>query len=121
MPFTPVFNPLSLLILKFHGRSVAVFRDHCTRYDVRRPTIRYPYVRWSHRVAGTEHPSRRKEQLRIPAGRPCRRHRPPIDHPELPRTGSGRTLEGNLVDSQHRRTLRDHRPRIWCVPQYAIE
>ena len=28
------FNPLSLLILKFRGRSVAVFRNLCTDYDV---------------------------------------------------------------------------------------
>ena len=31
------FNPLSLLILKFRGRGVAVFRDHCADYDVSRP------------------------------------------------------------------------------------
>ena len=116
MPFTPVFDPLSLLYLKFHGRNVAVFRDHCTRYEVSRPTLTYPIVRWSYRVAGTEHPSCRKAQLPIPAGCPYRGHRPPINHPELPRTGSGRTLEGNLVDGQHRRTLRDHCPRIRCVP-----
>jgi hypothetical protein len=28
------FNPLSLLFLTFRGRSVAVFRDHCSVYDV---------------------------------------------------------------------------------------
>ena len=55
------FNPLSLLVLKFHGRSVVVFRDHCTRYEVSRPTVNYRFVRWSDRVAGTEHPSRRTE------------------------------------------------------------
>ena len=35
------FNPLSLLILKFRGRSVAVFRDHCTRYEVSPPNINF--------------------------------------------------------------------------------
>ena len=37
-PLTMAFNPLSLLVLKSRGRSVAVFRDHCTRYEVSRPT-----------------------------------------------------------------------------------
>jgi hypothetical protein len=31
------FNPLSLLILKFRGRSVAVFRDQCLRHEVSHP------------------------------------------------------------------------------------
>jgi hypothetical protein len=31
------FEPLSLLILKFRGRSVAVFRALCADYDVSRP------------------------------------------------------------------------------------
>jgi hypothetical protein len=34
------FNPLSLLVLKFRGRSVAVLRDQCARYEVGRPTIK---------------------------------------------------------------------------------
>ena len=33
------FNMLSLLFLKFRGRSVAVFRDHCTHYEVSHPCI----------------------------------------------------------------------------------
>jgi hypothetical protein len=33
--------PLALLILKFRGRGVAVFRDRCTDYDVSRP--QYPF------------------------------------------------------------------------------
>ena len=38
MPIHPMaFDPLSLLILKFRGRSVAVFRDRCADYDVSRP------------------------------------------------------------------------------------
>jgi hypothetical protein len=28
------FDPFSLLILKFRGRGVAVFRDRCADYDV---------------------------------------------------------------------------------------
>jgi len=115
------FNPLSLLVLKFHGRSVAVFRDHCVRYEVSRPTINYHFLRSSHRVVATERPSRRTAQLPIPPGCPRRGHRPPIDHPGLPRTGSGRTLQGNLVDGQQRRTHRDDYPRIWCDPYCALE
>ena len=33
------FNTLSLLFLKFRGRSVAVFRDHCIHYEVSHPSI----------------------------------------------------------------------------------
>lgn len=33
------FNTLSLLFLKFRGRSVAVFRDHCVHYEVSHPCI----------------------------------------------------------------------------------
>jgi len=40
-PLIMSFNLLSLLVLKFRGRSVAVFRDHCTRYEVSRPTINF--------------------------------------------------------------------------------
>jgi hypothetical protein len=32
--FIAPFNPLSLLVLKFRDRSVAVFRDHCLGHDV---------------------------------------------------------------------------------------
>ena len=38
------FNPLSLLILKFRGRSVAVFRDHCIRHEVSRLTVNFRWV-----------------------------------------------------------------------------
>jgi hypothetical protein len=34
----------NLLILKFRGRSVAVFRDHCTRYEVCRPLNLLPLI-----------------------------------------------------------------------------
>ena len=40
------FDPLSLLILKFRGRSVAVFRNHCPDYNVRcyhhQPPVPFP-------------------------------------------------------------------------------
>jgi hypothetical protein len=32
-----VYDPFSLLILKFRGRGVAVLRDSCSDYDVSRP------------------------------------------------------------------------------------
>lgn len=75
------FDPLSLLVLKFRGRNVAVFRDHCAHYEVSRPTINN--FRWSDssRVAGTEHSSRRTEQLPRPAGRSRREHRSSIGDP----------------------------------------
>jgi hypothetical protein len=38
------FNPLSLLILKFRDRGVAVFRDRCTDYDVSLPQYRFPQI-----------------------------------------------------------------------------
>jgi len=69
------FNPLSILVLKFRGRSVAVLRDHCSFYGVSRPAISF---RWSDRVAGTEHPSRRTEQLPRPTGRSNRENRSSI-------------------------------------------
>lgn len=33
------FDPLSLLILKFRGRGVAVLRDRCADYDVGRLSV----------------------------------------------------------------------------------
>jgi hypothetical protein len=30
------FDPLTLLTLKYRGRSVAVFREHCLRHEVSR-------------------------------------------------------------------------------------
>jgi hypothetical protein len=38
------FDPLSLLILKFRGRGVAVFRDRCTDYDVSRPQYLFSWI-----------------------------------------------------------------------------
>jgi len=60
-----------------------VFRDHCTRYQVSRPILNHRFLRWSERVAGTEHPSRRTEQLSRPAGCSHREFRPPIRDPQL--------------------------------------
>lgn len=64
------FNPLSLLILKFHGRSTAVIRQLCIRYEVSRPCRSLsPFDLGLDRVAGTGHPTGRTAQLSNPAGR----------------------------------------------------
>jgi len=64
------FNPLSLLILRFRGRSVAVIRHRCGRYEVSRPChCLSPFVHEFHRAAGTGHPTGRTAQLSNPTGR----------------------------------------------------
>jgi len=74
----------------------------------------------SDRVAGTEHPSRRTEQLPRPAGRSRRERRPPIRDPRLSRPGSGRNLEGNMADRQRHCPFRDDFSRIRCVSQWVL-
>jgi hypothetical protein len=57
------FNPLSLLFLKFRGRSVAVLRDHCTYYDVSRPHQSPVAVPDSRPLMATEYHHGRTAQL----------------------------------------------------------
>ena len=76
------FNLLSLLIPKFRGRRVAVFRDRCTRYEVSRPVL--PSTSNDlNRITGIKYFSHRTEQLPEPSRRSHREHRPPICDPRL--------------------------------------
>jgi hypothetical protein len=63
----PKFDPLSLLILRFRGRSVAVLRDHCPDYEVSRPhqqsRVAFPEDQRLITPLSTEYHRDRTEQL----------------------------------------------------------
>ena len=110
------FDPLSLLILKFRGRSVAVFRSLCIDYDVSRSVfLHWDICTADHRKQ--EYHYRRTTQLATLAV-PCSKHQrchPPRINPRLSRHERGRTDQRGLADRKLRRSLRDHHSRIWCV------
>ena len=113
------FSTLSLLFLKFRGRSAAMFRNRYIHYELSRLYIlrpsRSPRCQ-SNRAAGTGHRSSRTAQLPTPAGRSYRGCRFPSGDPRPPRSSSGRAVEENLVDRQCYCTHRDDCTRIWCIP-----
>jgi hypothetical protein len=112
-----VFEPLSLLILKFRGRGVAVFRDRCPDYDVSRPHSLFLTV--CHltgqqsviAVARRNFPPLQLQSLLQMPMIPSSWHQSQVI-PTRARSNSPRT-SGRL--RRHRRSLRDHCSSIWCV------
>jgi hypothetical protein len=122
---TMAFDPYSLLILKFRGRGVAVFRDRCADYDVSRPqslslflmTVCLLTLIASLPPATTEYYCCRTTQLAAlatPCSRRWRSH-PPGINPRLSRHERGRTDQRCLADRELHRSFRDHCSRSRCV------
>jgi len=104
------FNPLSVLNLKFRGRTVAVSRNQCSHYEVRpRPPLLVPLSPGLivAPLATKGHHRGSSAQLPIPAGCSCRRYHLNGDSTWLSRDGHRRTVEGDLADGQQSRALCD--------------
>jgi hypothetical protein len=113
------FDPLSILNLKFRRRTVAVFRNHCARYEVR-PHPYQPVPLLSPgltiaRLATIGYHRGRPVQLPSPTGSSRRRYHSRGDSAWLSRDRQGRTVEGDLADGQRSCVLGNDCSRIWCV------